>query len=285
MGRLYNPQFGRPLTPLAALSKRTVTPVSVKFWKWPRMPLAKHLAAGPGVASIERFGKYSSSMTGHARSVLGKVGLEGIRGHSNIRLAGPVDEFSGGLTVFTNDDGLYEMLTSRLGELGLEASYTVSCNAPVSDEQIEQLLQPSTPEPAPASDANPDGLASLGLGVYRAPRPFEVRAISRVLRPYSDEPDPHQLHVTVPAELGAVELRAHALRTAGARIVSARCDVFAGMTLHGLKNTGHLTHVTPLEIDWLNERSAAADPAATAARYHWSPKRRVVQPSKKAAAA
>ena len=33
-------------------------------------------------------------------------------------------------------------------------------------------------------------------------------------------------------------------------------------------SAGHLAAVTPLEIDWLNERSAAVDPAAAAAEYH-----------------
>ena len=51
--------FGRPLKPLAALSKRSISPVSVKFWRWPRMPLQHYLDRGPNVASIERFGKFN----------------------------------------------------------------------------------------------------------------------------------------------------------------------------------------------------------------------------------
>ena len=125
----------------------------------------------------------------------------------------------------------------------------------------------------------------------------EVLAASRVLKPLSDEPDLHQLQLTVPAELSAVELRAHVLRTTGLTVVRARCDVYAGaftpssrpachrlrrspawrrrrrlctagLSLRGMLSAGHLAAVTPLEIDWLNERSAAVDPAAAAAKYH-----------------
>ena len=215
----------RLLQPLPALSKKETPTLSLKFWKWPRMPLSQYIAEGPEVPLKARYGKYASSLNPFARHMLARVGHEGR--HLSVRHVAPIDDFMAGLTVFTNDAWLNEVLTTRVRELGLEATYHVKLNKSISDTKLRQLLLPSAPQVAADS---PDGLANIGLSVRMPPRIFEVRSASRVLResvvatrataPYlaerrrargaAEEEEgevlENELIVTVPADLTATEL-------------------------------------------------------------------------------
>ena len=98
----------RLLQPLPALSKKETPTLSLKFWKWPRMPLSQYIAEGPEVPLKARYGKYASSLNPFARHMLARVGHEGR--HLSVRHVAPVDDFMAGLTVFTNDAWLNEVL-------------------------------------------------------------------------------------------------------------------------------------------------------------------------------
>jgi len=167
----------RLLQPLPALSKKETPTLSLKFWKWPRMPLSQYIAEGPEVPLKARYGKYASSLNPFARHMLARVGHEGR--HLSVRHVAPIDDFMAGLTVFTNDAWLNEVLTTRVRELGLEATYHVKLNKSISDTKLRQLLLPSAPQ---VTADSPDGLANIGLSVRMPPRIFEVRSASRVLR-------------------------------------------------------------------------------------------------------
>jgi hypothetical protein len=268
----------RVLQPLPALSKKETPTLSLKFWKWPRMPLSQYIAEGPEVPLKVRYGKYASSLNPCARHTLARVGHE--HSHLSVRHVAPTDDFMAGLTVFTNDAWLNEALTTRVRELGLEATYHIRTNKPVSDTALSNLLLPS--EPTVAADS-PDGLASVGLGVRMPPRQFEVRSACRVLKRFAsqgmtlhfeearralgtEEEHDNELLITVPADLTATELHAHIKRTCGIKTLMARCDIFAGMTMqeHGVA-AGHMKHVTAEEYQWLRERDHAVTSAATAA--------------------
>ena len=164
----------RLLQPLPALSKKETPTLSLKFWKWPRMPLSQYIAEGPQVPLKARYGKYASSLNPFARHMLARVGHEGR--HLSVRHVAPIDDFMAGLTVFTNDAWLNEVLTTRVRELGLEATYHVKLNKSISDTKLRQLLLPSAPQVAADS---PDGLANIGLSVRMPPRIFEVRGRGR----------------------------------------------------------------------------------------------------------
>ena len=256
----------RLLQPLPALSKKETPTLSLKFWKWPRMPLSQYIAEGPQVPLKARYGKYASSLNPFARHMLARVGHEGR--HLSVRHVAPIDDFMAGLTVFTNDAWLNEVLTTRVRELGLEATYHVKLNRRICDTKLRQLLLPSAPQVAPDT---PDGLA-CHLNVRMPPRLFEVRSASRVLResveatrataPYllqrrrslgaaaeeEGEVVESELLITVPADLTATELHAHIKRQTGIKTLEARCDVFAGMTMiaEGVA-AGHMKRVTKEE--------------------------------------
>ena len=89
----------RLLQPLPALSKKETPTLSLKFWKWPRMPLSQYIAEGPEVPLKARYGKYASSLNPFARHMLARVGHEGR--HLSVRHVAPIDDFMAGLTVFT----------------------------------------------------------------------------------------------------------------------------------------------------------------------------------------
>lgn len=240
----------RVLQPLPALSKRTIPATTLKFWKWPRMPLSHYVAEGPEVPLPVRYGKYASSLTPFARHMLARVGHEDGR-HLQLQHIAPTDDWMAGLTIFSNDEWLTDVLTSRVRELSLEATYHVRTSTAVSDSALRQILMPSEPT------AEADGLACLGLGVRLPPRPFEVRTASRLLKRFSEEEHDNELLVTVPGDLSATEMRAHVLRTTGLKLVFARCDFFCGLSMHDMHAGGHMAHVTKEEYAFLREREAA----------------------------
>ena len=138
----------RVLQPLEALAKRTIPTTSVKFWKWPRMPLSLYVADGPEVPLQLRYGKYASSMNPFARHMLARVGYEDGRhlGLQHVAPTAAADDWAAGLTLFSNDAWLTEVLTSRVRELSLEATYHVRSSTAVSDSALRQILQPSERE-------------------------------------------------------------------------------------------------------------------------------------------
>ena len=97
----------RVLQPLPALAKREEPTLSLKFWKWPRMPLSQYVSEGPDVPLKVRYGKYASSLNPFARHTLSRVGHDGR--HLSLRHIAPTDDFMAGLTVFTNDVWLSEV--------------------------------------------------------------------------------------------------------------------------------------------------------------------------------